>query len=602
MMDSTLSGRRLFPGLAFAAVLACRVALAAPVFNHVTTVSALPAGKFAVACSNVAQDTSLIAPGASASDYWEGKPVNEVDHYITEILAYPRAAVSFDVPVPDIRALYPGHAGDPVAFVAIVCYPTPGTNGDADYVLPDTGEVIPHMQLPGAAPQLVSNAEVSATLGTAPGPEAPQAPARLPLIVYSHGLTGSPISQGYVQVMVELAAHGFMVGAVFHGDPRFSRVRIEDISDVFYVLRNFDHVVEMQLMRPLSLKAMTDFLLSDPGYAPGIDTERIGGFGASLGGEAMALLLGARLTTSLDHGCSDAVRDPRIRAAVGYVPYAGQTFLPAFCDGQSGAAGVNRPYLAISGTADFTAPIVMAQQAVSQFGSSRYLVQLIGGKHEFRPEDAGDLFTWMVTFLDAYLDVRSDPDAMARFIRMNSVVGGRDDSLVLDVHVPFANSGGEVAALEFYNTFLGHYFVAAGAGEIAGIVAGAAGPGWELTGQSFKVWPQMPADASALAVPVCRFYGVPAGGPNSHFFTAEASECALVKSQGGWYYEGIGFYIRPVDAEGGCPAGELAVIRAYNNGYPRNDSNHRFSTSDSTLRDMARLGWTVEGTVMCARP
>jgi hypothetical protein len=46
----------------------------------------------------------------------------------------------------------------------------------------------------------------------------------------------------------------------------------------------------------------------------------------------------------------------------------------------------------------------------------------------------------------------------------------------------------------------------------------------------------------------------------------------------------------------------LAVQRAYNNGYARNDSNHRYSTSDSEMRAMQREGWTVEGNVMCARP
>jgi predicted dienelactone hydrolase len=588
------------PRIALAA-MALALALPARALNHDTVVAPLPAGPFAVACSNIAQDASLIAPGASATDYWEGRPVDGVDHYVDQILADPAAVVQFDALVPDIRSLYPGHAGDPVAFVAIVCYPTSRSNADPDYILPQTGEAIPHMQLPGDAPKLISASEYAVAFGTHLDPAA-QFPARLPLIVYSHGLTGSPISSGYVEVMVQLAAHGFMVAAPFHGDPRFSRVRIEDISDFFYLLRDFDRVVELQLMRPVALKAMTDYLLADPGFAPGIDTQRIGGFGASMGGEAMAALLGAKLTTSLDRNCSDSVHDPRIRAAVGYVPYAGQSFLPAFCDSQQGAEGVNRPYLAISGTADTTAPIGVAQRAVNQFGSSRYLVQLIDGKHEFRPEDAGDLFTWTVTFLDAYLDVPTDPGAMARFIHMNGVTGGRDDSMVVDVHVPFANTGGDTDVVEFYNSLLGHYFMAAGAGEIDGIDHGAAGPGWERTGEAFKAWLTMPQDAFTLAVPVCRFYGTPAGGPNSHFFTASASECSIVKASGGWYYEGIGFYIRPVDPDGRCPDGYLEVSRAYNQGFPRNDSNHRFSTSDSTMAEMARKGWVVEGTVMCTLP
>jgi fermentation-respiration switch protein FrsA (DUF1100 family) len=584
-MDST-SLRRAACRLA--ATLGLVAAFPAAAFNHDTIVNPLPPGHYPVACSNIRQDTSRIAPGTSASDYWEGR-----EHYIDEILAYPSAAVHFDARVPDDPSVYPGHAGGTVPFAAIVCYPTNTSNTDPDYVLPGSGDVIPHMAQPGNAPRIITACDYAVCF-----PEM-DLPVQLPLIVFSHGLTGSPISSGYVQALVQLAAQGFMVAAPFHGDPRFSRVRVEDLGDVAYILANFDRIVEMQLMRPLSLKAMVDTLLADPGYAIGIDPERIVGFGASLGGEAMMLLMGASLTTSLDQNCRDvAAHDPRIKAAVGYVPFAGWSFLPAFCTGQAGAASVDRPFLAISGTADTTAPISRASQAVSSFQSSRYVVELIGGKHELRPEDAGDLFTWTLTFLDAYVPNPLDPNAMARFIKMDGVVGGRDDDLLVDVHVPSSFTVGDTPVVEFYNPDLGHYFMAAGPSEIEGIEQGIAG-NWQLTRQGFKAWLDNPPPG---AVPVCRFYGRPAGGPNSHFFTAEASECDLVKSSGGWYYEGIGFYIKPVDANGRCPAGYLEVNRAYNNGFPRNDSNHRFSTSDSTMREMAAQGWVVEGAVMCALP
>ena len=600
-MDSTLlRWCALAPRRALALAATC-FALPAAALNHDRIVEPIAPGAFEVACSNVAQDASLIAPGASAADYWEGRRINDVDHYITEILAFPQATLRFDPVVPDERELYPGHAGDPVAFVAIVCHPTPRSNPDASYTLPGTGDLIPHMQPPGAAPKLIGWGEYYQTLGLGT-PPVPEGPARLPLIVYSHGLTGSPISKGYVDVLVELAAHGFVVGAVFHGDPRFSRARVEDLSDVFYLLTQFDRVAEMQLMRPLSLKAMTDLLLSTPGFASGIDTTRIGGFGASLGGEAMALLLGARMTTTIGLHCSDPVHDPRIRAAVGYVPYAGYSFLPAFCERQSGAASVNRPYLALSGTADTTAPIGMMEQAVNLFGSSRYLVELVDGRHELRPEDTDDLFTWMVTFLNAYLDVGTDPGAMGRLIRMNGVVGGRQDDLLVDVHVPFPDSGGEVTMREFYNSIINHYFITADAAEINMIGAGGAGAGWELTGQGFKAWPQMRADTFGATVPVCRFRAAFRSATISSFFTASASECDAVKRDPGWRYLGIGFYILPIGADGTCPDGYLAVNRAYNNGFIHNDSNHRFSTSNSDMREMARNAWIVEGAVMCARP
>ena len=68
---------------------------------------------------------------------------------------------------------------------------------------------------------------------------------------------------------------------------------------------------------------------------------------------------------------------------------------------------------------------------LDRMGSSRYLVELLGGQHELRPEDAGDVLTWTTVFLRAYLDVSHDSTAMARFIRMAQVTGGRPDTLIV---------------------------------------------------------------------------------------------------------------------------------------------------------------------------
>jgi len=152
-------------------------------------------------------------------------------------------------------------------------------------------------------------------------------------------------------------------------------------------------------------------------------------------------------------------------------------------------------------------------------------------------------------------------------------------------------------AIEFYNTDLHHYFITAGAGEAAGIDAGAAGPGWRRTGASFHVW----ASGNELPglVPVCRFYGTPGRGPNSHFYTASSGECGQVKQDPGWTYEGIAFYINPA-AIGGCPDGTTAVYRSYNNGYATNDSNHRYTIDYSLWAKMGSEGHTPEGVAMCS--
>lgn len=592
--DST---RRLAAAWLAAACLA--PALPARAVNHELVVAPVPRGPFRVACSNVEQDAALIAQsGAPPADFWEGSG----GRYISQILAVPGAAVRFAAPVPDLRELYPQHAGGVVDHVAIVCHPTPASNTDPDYPLPGSSDVVPHMQPPGARPRLIGADEYAAGLGAALGPAATPGPARLPLLAFSHGLGGSPISSGHIDAMVELASQGFMVGAVFHGDERFSRIRLEDLGDFAWLLTDFDKFVEMQLMRPVSLKTLVDVLLADPGFAPGIDTERIGGFGASMGGQAIANLMGARLTASLGGACRESVRDPRVKAAVGLVPYAGQTFLPSFCKDQEGAASLAKPYLAISGSADTTAPIGVVEQAVNRFSSSRYLVELEGVEHEFTPAMASDVFTWTVTFLRAYLGVPQDPGAMGRLIRMGRVQGGPADNLRVDVHVPSVAGPDGTTVVEFYNDQLAHYFIAASGYEVGQILSGAAGPGWSLTGQAFNAYSRIPPDAFTRVSPVCRFYGAAAGGPNSHFFTVSPDECEAVKRAGGWYYEGIGFFAEPQTADGRCPEGLLQVRRAYNLGFPRNDSNHRFTTSDSTWREMQRHGWALEGVAWCARP
>jgi predicted dienelactone hydrolase len=576
--------------------------------NHDTSMPSGGAGKLPVACSNVAQDEAAIAAaGGNPSDFWEGVPLNGQLRYLSQILTEPSVAIRYDAPVPDDTGLYPQYGGVTVPYVAIVCHPTSRSNTDADYLLPGgSGIVVPKMQRAGTAPKLISEAELFIILngGTNFVQPPSQGPARLPLVVFSHGLGGSPLGGGHLQVLVELAAHGYVVGAVFHGDARFSKIRVEDLTDLVTVVRDFGKFVEMELQRPVALKSFVDVILANPGYSPAIDPARIGGFGASMGGQAMINLLGAKLTTSIALACRDSVHDPRVKAAVGYVPYGGQSFLPSFCNDQSGAADVATPFLAISGTADTTAPLKVIKQAVNRFGSSHYMVELEGGKHEFLVENAGDIITWTTTFLNAYLGNTLDAGAMARLIRMKNVTGGAIDALTIDVHRPTATGvSGEAMVMEYYNPGLDHFFIAAGADEIAYIDAGGAGPGWARTGESFRA--ARTSDSAGMGLGwtgVCRFYGRPAGGPNSHFFTVDPQECAIVKAGTGWFYEGIGFYANRLAAGASCADGQIAVNRAYNNGFARNDSNHRFTTSNSNALDMARSGWALEGPVMCVAP
>lgn len=175
-------------------------------------------------------------------------------------------------------------------------------------------------------------------------------------------------------------------------------------------------------------------------------------------------------------------------------------------------------------------------------------------------------------------------------------------SLMADANSGAVKSTTTALVTEYYNSISDHYFVTSGDAERASIDSGGAGPGWARTGFSFAVSPG-PRDGWT---PVCRFYGDPqldaAGrriGPNSHFYTVSPAECELVKRSRGWVYEGTAFHaVQPIDTSL-CPAGLRQLWRAYNNGFPAKDSNHRFATDRSVLDAMASRGWSVEGVAMC---
>ena len=136
---------------------------------------------------------------------------------------------------------------------------------------------------------------------------------------------------------------------------------------------------------------------------------------------------------------------------------------------------------------------------------------------------------------------------------------------------------------------------------------------WSRTGKSFR---------SGGYVAVCRFYGSVSPGPNSHFYTASASECSQLKSlqvttlpndKPQLNYEGTVFFanvpIAPVTVGQvpTCGRGSVPLYRAYNGGNGGIgvsgtrifDGNHRFTTSRADIATVVALGWVDEGVVMC---
>ncbi len=154
-------------------------------------------------------------------------------------------------------------------------------------------------------------------------------------------------------------------------------------------------------------------------------------------------------------------------------------------------------------------------------------------------------------------------------------------------------------AIEYYNASLNHYFMTANPIETAILDANIMFPGWTRTGVEFAAYASAADNASAL--PVCRFFGTPGVGPNSHFYTSDANECAITKQNPDWIYEAIAFYI-PVPAVFGissCTGGTQPVYRSFYPGALKSESNHRF-LPDLTMHEKMAGGSLLEGVVMCS--
>ena len=105
---------------------------------------------------------------------------------------------------------------------------------------------------------------------------------------------------------------------------------------------------------------------------------------------------------------------------------------------------------------------------------------------------------------------------------------------------------------------------------------------------------------------MCRYYGLPSAGIDSHFYSASARECYQVNQFYGteWQIESDNvFQINlPDTTTGACPSGTIPVYRVFNG---KHDANHRYMTSTVVRAQMEAAGWIREGygpnaTIMCA--
>jgi predicted dienelactone hydrolase len=541
------------------------------------------AGKYPVACSNVEQDFSRLKPGSAASDYWEGNPLSDGSHYVTELLVSPADALTYSVTVPKQSEIdvFEKQGGKQLQYAAIACYPTTAANTRADYALP-SGIKVPKMQRGAEPPLIATNPEVS--------------DGKWPLMVMSHGLAGSPLGDDYVQVASRLAAEGYVVFAPFHADARYSRIKLDNIGDYFYVLSKYSEIAEMQAIRPLGLKQGLDYILSKPDYASRVDADRVVGFGASLGGMAMMLVQGAKLTTSWGGAERVIVRDNRYKAVVGYVPFSGYSFQPAFGDSNGGVRSVRVPYLGIGGTADIVAPLSRTSQMIEALGGSKYLVTIEGMPHGFRVQDAPEVFGWTFAFLNAHLS-RDQADRVT-FNAINNVPGGSDDRVTIRKTLAWG-SRDELEVVEYVSPTTSKFFMTGRPDEISTLDG--LPQSWQRTGHRFATH-RLDAPVGA---DVCRFWANDGGALNSHFYSTLAADCALLKAQPWARDEGKVmraqnliqiFTLLPPTPPPICPDNTVKVIRLFN----KTTVNHRYVTETLMARTTLTPNWQIDGAVFCA--
>lgn len=162
-----------------------------------------------------------------------------------------------------------------------------------------------------------------------------------------------------------------------------------------------------------------------------------------------------------------------------------------------------------------------------------------------------------------------------------------------------------VRVVEFYHAALDHYFMTPNPTEIADLDGGVH-PGWTRTGEAFTVYATDGSDSRGS--PTCRWYGLPAFGLDTHYFSASLVECGNVANAplttGRWKKEAFNAFeaTLPDTTTGVCASGTIPVYRLWNQ---RVDSNHRYTTKWSIRQQMIATGSVPEGfgpdgVAMCA--
>lgn len=332
-----------------------------------------------------------------ASSYFkfaDNTPVNEDlipfvngenNHYLTQCLD--GAYIDFNVSVPNDTKTYGSTSNTSVRYVGYVFYPTVN---DSNYT---SEQNVSGWTIPSQISQMEPVKDAV--------PIFESSSKKYPLIVYSHGAGGGVLDDTNLFLLRDLAAQGYIVATLFHGDMRFNS----------YL--NGGNTPEDITLRALSIKNLIDFLQTSK-YAQNIDFDNIGAFGVSYGGATAFILLGAKPIDQLSATgatINGTVSDSRIKAAVGIVPFMGDNNFPEimgtlvtfFGYGSSGASSVSKPFLAITGTSDEEAVERYTKETLSKTSANAHLVSMEQEAHGLSINGEKTAQTWGYYFFENYL-------------------------------------------------------------------------------------------------------------------------------------------------------------------------------------------------------
>jgi len=371
------------------AVIAALLALASAPRARADDIPPIEPGPYAVGSTNLEVTDH---PASPLIDYLKGYSSPRRQAYIADLLVHPGSALVTAVPVPADPTVYGHKAGTALPLVLYAVYPTSAENRRADYKFPypETADnVFPHMQRAGEKPIFAADT------------------ARYPLIVFSHGYEGHGLWD--LDHLKFLAAHGYIVASVFHGDGRAG--------------------LESNLaLRPLTLKAALDCVLKHPDLGPAIDPDRIGLSGGSFGGYTILAVM-----SGIYPGAAGSAPDPRIKAGFGLVPFMGATMgswplttqVWPFGRDYSGLKAVAIPFLAVYAEKDTSVRPASVRAGVGQISGPAAAVMLDGEQHLLSKQAWPDVRTWEILFFNAWL--RDDATARKLLYGGTSVQGGVHD-------------------------------------------------------------------------------------------------------------------------------------------------------------------------------